>query len=482
MLVLNGCARFWGGGIVLRGAVRTQFCVVFLGLWAGVFGVVTDEGRGQVTIQVRDIVKISVSSPGEIHIRIDVRAPRQAWSFRNAYAGMLGLGERIEQFRAFAADGSDAGAKKIVAGEFRSEFDATPIEYVVKLPTPGAADVAHVSWIAGESGFLMLADLLPEGLTNVLVEFSLPAGWSAQSSVEVLTPGHFKVVDPEQTVFFIGRSLRKQSKRVNGVIIESVIDGAWPFKDDAVLDAAGKVLETYLALTGFKLTSKNVVMIAPLPVAVGSVKWRAETRGSTVVLLMDPHATIANWRNQLGIVFTHELLHLWVPNALPLQGDYDWFFEGFTLYTALVTALDLKFIDRNEYLATLARVYDAYLSRPDELSLIDASERRWTTGNSVVYDKGMLVAFLYDLAIRKDSGGKMRGTSVYEKLFGRNAIQPSTEAVTQPANGNDVIIQLLSSTPAGADLAKSYIEGQRELDLKPLFADQKQLLKSLYYR
>ena len=474
MLVRKGCARFWGGGIVLRGAVRTQFCVVLLGLWAGVFGVAVDEARGQVTIQVRDIVKISVSSPAEIRIRIDMRAPRRAWSFRNAYAGVLGLGERIEQFRAFGTNGADAGAKKIVAGEFRTEVYATPIEYVVKLPTPGAADVAHVSWLAGESGFLMLADLLPEELTDVLVELSLPAGWSAQCSVEALAPGHFKVADPEQTVFFIGRSLRKQSKRVNGVTIESVIDGAWPFKDDAVLTAASKVLEKYLTLTGFTLTSKNVVMIAPLPVAVGSVKWRAETRGSTVVLLMDPHATIANWQGQLGIIFTHELLHLWVPNALRLQGDYDWFFEGFTLYTALVTALELKFIDRNEYVATLARVYDAYLSRPDELSLIDASERRWTTGNSVVYDKGMLVAFLYDLAIRKDSGGKIWLGDVYKRLFAR--------AATQPANGNEVIIQLLSSTPAGADLAKSYIEGQRELDLKLLFADQKQLLKSLYYR
>jgi hypothetical protein len=447
---------------------------VFLGLWIPVFGVAVDETRGQATIQVRDTVKISVSSPTDIHIRIDVRVPRRAWSFRNAYAGVLGLGERIEQFRAFRADGSDAGAKKIVAGEFRAEIDASPIEYVVKLPTPGAADVAHVSWIAGESGFLMLADLLPEELTDVLIEFSLPAGWSAQSSIEALTPGHFKVADPEQTVFFIGRSLRKQSKRVDGVAIESVIDGAWPFKDDAALKAASKVLEKYLALIGFKLTSKNVVMIAPLPVAVGSVKWRAETRGSTVVLLMDPHATITNWQGQLGIIFTHELLHLWVPNALQLQGDYDWFFEGFTLYTALVTALELKFINLNEYLATLARVYDAYLSRPDELSLIDASERRWTTGNPVVYDKGMLVALLYDLEIRKESGGKMWLASFYKRLF--------ASPVTQPANGNEVIIQLLSSTPAGADLAKNYIEGQRELDLKPLFADQKELLKSLYYR
>jgi predicted metalloprotease with PDZ domain len=125
-------------------------------------------------------------------------------------------------------------------------------------------------------------------------------------------------------------------------------------------------------------------------------------------------------------------------------------------------------------LATLERVYDAYLSRADALSLIDASERRWTGGNSVVYDKGMLVAFLYDLAIKRDSRGKMWLGSLYKQLFARPA--------AQPANGNDVIIQLLSSTPSGAELAKSYIEGKRELELEPLFADQKQLLKSLYYR
>jgi predicted metalloprotease with PDZ domain len=237
------------------------------------------------------------------------------------------------------------------------------------------------------------------------------------------------------------------------------------------MKAATKVLEKYLELTGFKLKSKTAVMIAPLPVATGSVKWRAETRGSTVVLLLDPNAQINNWPGQLGIIFTHELLHLWVPNSLRLDGDYDWFFEGFTLYTALVTALELKFIDFPELVATLGRVYDSYLSRPDELSLIDASERRWTSGNSVVYDKGMLVAFLYDLGLRKDSGGKTRLANLYRKLFAR--------AATQPANGNEVIIQLLSSTPTGADLAKNYIEGQREIDIKPLLADQK-LLKSLY--
>jgi hypothetical protein len=442
-----------------------QFSIVVLVLWFGVFGVLTGAASPDV--------KIAVSSPAEVKIRIESTLGSE-WSFLNAYAGVLGLAERVEHFRAFAPDGTDLDAKKIATGEFRSKGVATAIEYVVKLPPPGAGNIAHVSWISGESGLLMLVDLLPQWLSGVDVEFSLPAGWTAQSVYEADKEGIHHVRQPEETVFLIGRGLRQQGKRVAGGAFNFVVNGNWPFKDAVVLKAATKVLEEYYALTGFPLQLKPVVLLAPLPVATGSVKWRAETRGATVVLLMDPQAKIANWAGQLGIIFTHELLHLWVPHSLLLEGDYDWFFEGFTLYTALVTALELKFINSKEYLATLERVYDAYLARADHLSLIEASERRWTGGNAAVYDKGMLVAFLYDLAIKRDSRGRMWLGSLYPRLFAKGA--------GEPANGNEVIIRMLSSTPAGAELARNYIEGQQEIDLKPLFANQKQLLKSLYYR
>jgi len=422
----------------------------------------------------RPSVKISVVSPAKLKIRIESLATGNEWSFRNAYAGVLGLAERVEQFRAFSPDGLDVGAKKIATGEFRSDVGSTTIEYLVKLPPPNASDVAHVSWLSGDSGLLMLGDLLPESLSDVAVEFSLPSGWSAQSTSEADAQGRFDVRQPEETVFLVGRAIRKQTKRLDGGALDCVVDGNWPFKDAIVLNAATKVFKSYLALTQFRLAAKPLVMLAPLPVSTGSVKWRAETRGSSVVLLMDPQATVDNWAGQLGIIFTHELLHLWVPNSLTLKGDYDWFFEGFTLYTALVTALELKFINFNEYQATLARVYDSYLSRPDDLSLIDASERRWTGGGATVYDKGMLVAFLYDLALTRESAGRTRLANQYRQLFQRWA--------TQPANGNEVIIRLLSSTATGADLVKRYIEGRQELDLKQVLADKDQLSKSLGYR
>ena len=437
-----------------------------LAVSAGVFGLARVDARPEV--------KISVASPAELKIRVKSLTPGTEWSFPNAYAGVLGIAERVEDFQAFGPTGENLGARKIATGEFRSQPGTTSINYVVKLRPPTAADVSHVSWISGESGLLMLADLLPERLPGVMVEVSLPADWICGTAAPLDSLGRYYVSQPEKGVFFVGRSLRTQSKSVSGLSLLAVIDGQWPFKDEVVAKAAGKVLEKYLAVTGFSLPKTSVVMLAPLPVATGSVKWRAETRGSTVVLLMDPAAAVKNWPGQLGIIFTHELLHLWVPNSLRLTGDYDWFFEGFTLYTALVTALDLKLIDFDEYVDTLTRVYDSYLSRADDLSLIDASERRWTTSNATVYDKGMLVAFLYDLAIRRESTGRTRLLNLYRELF-----RPQ---VFEPADGNDAIIQLLSSTPAGADLANSYIKGQRQLELKQLLADKKQLSKALYYR
>jgi hypothetical protein len=476
------------GGIVLRRAIKTQFCVSVFGLWVGVFGVASSDARPEA--------KISVAASGELRIRIKSLSAGSEWSFRNAYAGVLGIAERVEDFHAFGSANEDLSAKKIATGEFRSQPGATSITYVVKLPAPTAADVSHVSWIVGDQGLLMLADLLPESLPGVMLELSLPAEWTCQTAAPVDYQGRYYARQPEKAVFLIGRSLRIQVGLDNRGLLSCYIAGDWPFKDDVISTAAMKVWQKYIALTHFSPLERPVVMLVPLPVATGSVKWRAETRGSTVVLLMDPQAEIKNWKGQLGIIFTHELLHLWVPNSLRLEGDYDWFFEGFTLYTALVTALDLKFIDFDEYLRTLARVYDSYLSRPDDLSLIDASERRWTSGNSVVYDKGMLVAFLYDLLITRTSSGRNRLTDLYRELFSRPP---------EPADGNDAIISLLSSTPAAAELAKSYIQSSKELELDSALAsyglrldttgksstfrlnnelrsDQKLLLKSLGYR
>jgi predicted metalloprotease with PDZ domain len=167
-----------------------------------------------------------------------------------------------------------------------------------------------------------------------------------------------------------------------------------------------------------------------------------------------------NWIGQIGIILTHELFHLWMPNSLSLRGDYDWFFEGFTLYVALQTALKLKLINFQEYLDTLARVYDSYLSYSDDQSLIEASEKRWTTTVPVVYDKGMLVAFVYDITVRSESSGATSLLDKYKLIFSGRAGDRS--------NANDVIIMALATSPATEIIARSYIRGRERVELEKI--------------
>lgn len=442
-------------------------------------------------------VTIAISTTGLIRVDAEMSTPTRSWSFRNAYAGALGLAERVDEFQAFAESGKDARAKKSATGEFQSEIDATRILYLVRLSNPRASDLPHASWLAEDRGFLMFADVLPVDIASVSAEFVVPGGWTVESSITPDSNGRYEVLAPEKSVFFIGRSFRKASKSVGGMMLETVVNGAWRFNEDDALNAATEVIERYLALTGFRLPGKSVIMIATSPVALGNSIWKAETRGSSVVVLMDPAARSKNSLGQVRVIFTHELLHLWVPNSLKLEGDYDWFFEGFTLYMALRTALELKVINFKGFLTTLSGVYDAYAAHPEKLSLIEESERRWTTAGSQVYVKGMLVAFLYDLIVRKESGGKTTLAAVYRDLF--------NGGVTDGADGNEAIIRVLGSSPASKDFVKAYVENSKEIELEQLLPayglqldssgktlqlrvsrelndDQKQLLRSLGYR
>jgi predicted metalloprotease with PDZ domain len=107
----------------------------------------------------------------------------------------------------------------------------------------------------------------------------------------------------------------------------------------------------------------------------------------------------------------------------------------------------------------------------------------------------MLVAFLYDLLVRKESGGKTTLADIYRDLF--------NGSITDDTEGNEAIIRLLGSSPASKDFVKLYVESSKEIKLEqllPLYGlevgstgkqlrvrselneGQKQLLRSLGYR
>jgi predicted metalloprotease with PDZ domain len=416
---------------------------------------------------LRARVSVLNGSSAGLKIEGEYHGGAKQWSFPNTYAGIIGLGDRIQNFSLADYAGHDLSVTKLGPGEYRAAEQATHFSYEVNASEPNnPTDAAHVSWLNGDYGYLMLADLLPnlgEGST-ALIEFALPAEWTIASSIQPDSDHRYRVAEPEKAVFFIGRALRQKLKRIGAMEFTFVTSGDWVFSDDDAASVAAKVLKDQAKHVGRNLDGRSVLMLAALPGVFGAEHWSAETRGSSIVLLFGKNSSRAALLAKIGIALTHELFHLWVPNALPFDGNYDWFFEGFTLYQALRSAVRLGFIDFREYLDTMARVYNSYLATPerDRFSLIEASQRRWTSSSSLVYDKGMLVAFLCDLMLRSASDNRRSLDDVYRELFRR------FPQAARRVDGNEAIVSLLIEELGSNEIAERYIKSQGGIELETL--------------
>lgn len=443
-------------------AIARIWCVIFLAVCSQI------QAKGQ---SLKAEITVIEAAPAKVRVSIEFPGDTDELSFRNTYAGIIGLAQRIENVKAESTDDSPVKVERRAPGEFRSVRKAKAFSYEVNLVEPARLEnMSHVSWLNREHGLLMPADLFPRSpaaparFSDVRVTLNLPDGWTTQTNIGVDSNQEFVTTEPDKAVFLIGPKLRTANPQIGSGRLAVVTSGDWPFSTADLQTVATRIVAEYVDVTGSPLRRDSVLMVMPLPGAVGTQRWTAETRGNSVVLLVGSNASRKQLLNRLAILLSHELFHLWVPNNLKLDGDYDWFFEGFTLYQALLTDMRLGLISFDDYLQTIGRVFQSYLSTPDrdKWSLIEASERRWTTSSSLVYDKGMLVAFLYDLQLRESSDCSSSVSSVYRELF---LWEP-----TGHENANELIIRLLSK-PHGMDgFTKQYVAARGSLQFEEYFA------------
>lgn len=400
-------------------------------------------------------------------------APTRAWSFRDTYADVVGLGRRIERFALLDERGNEVEFRQNAPGQFDSKQAAGRFRYEVNLAAPArASDSATVSWLTRERGLLLLTDLLPlSGDKNTpaaaTIKFSLPAGWTLYPAAASAQTAQLDVADIDRAVFVIGSGLRMNRVNEGGISLNYVTDGDWAFADRDAIDLAMQVLRAHRETFGGMPVNSPQLIVLPFPQAAGPSQWVAETRGATVTLLLgklpSKHAALA----QLSTPLTHELMHLWVPNGLRLDGDFDWFYEGFTVYEAAQTAVRLGVLTFPEFLNALARAYDGYLANNDRdrWSLVEASVRRWTIGQTSVYSKSMVVAFLYDLRLRIESRRKKSLESSYRALFKQYGREGSI-ARDAVADGNAAAVATLGLDQAMAAFVEKNIKLPVTIDLK----------------
>jgi hypothetical protein len=399
-------------------------------------------------------------------------APASVWSFLDSYASIVGIGNRVERFTLIDEDGKEIQPRKIAPGQFNSPKPAARFRYEVSLKPPlMAPDSAMVSWINNDRGLLMLSDLLPLSFrrdgnsSNAIIRFTLPQQWRVYSSEIAKGQNEFEVRDAAQAVFAVGSQLRTSQLNESGMLFNLVTDGEWAFSDREALELAGKVLKAHREVFGTMPARQASLILFPFPQAAGPNQWSAETRRSTVTLLMGKLPSKVGALAQLSTPVTHEFFHLWAPNALALDGDYDWFYEGFTVYQAAQTATQLGMLTFPEFLNSIARAYDASKSEAGEWSLVEASTRRFTIGRTSVYSKSQVVAFLYDLKLRSLSRNKKSLADVYRRLIREHPAIGDSSRETKMNDGTEVVTKELSAEIGSEDFVRLFIRSPVSINL-----------------
>lgn len=468
-----------------RYPVLTLCCAVLL---LGVTSIVTAQ-------EVKVTIRVLPESSGRAVIEGSC-APIAVWSFRDSYAGVMNLGSRVEGLRLFDEAGAEIPNRKIAPGQFRSAKPASKFRYEITLAPPvRGADSARVSWLNSERGLLMLGDLLPtfssgspenmggekakdkDAASHVSLRFSLPEGWVAHANEAQNPEGEFEVTDTDSAVFAVGNHLRISKTTASGTTLSLVAAGEWAFTDSEALDLAGKAFKAHRDVFGGVPSRQATLILFPFPQSGAPDKWSAETRGSSVTLLIGKLPSRIAALAQLSVPLTHEFFHFWVPNGLRLSGDYDWFYEGFTIYQAARTSVQLGLLTFPEFLNAIGRAYDAStggLDR-DRWSLVEASRRRWTGGESAVYSKSMVIAFLYDLNVRSQSRSKRSLDDVYRNIFRAYRIPEAragaaTSIAGQGSDGNEVAIKSLDSYSGVKDFGRLFIRNAVTINLREQLA------------
>lgn len=427
--------------------------------------------------QISIVVQPPIDSYGRVFIEV-TSEPVRRWAFLNSYAGVSELGKRIEDLKAFDAAGAEIAVRKVAPGQFETERFASKFRYSVVLnPPPQASEAARVSWLNVRSGLLMLADLLPvdqrekKSAEDFVVHFKpLPDPWLVYSNERKNSRGDFLVSDVGRAVFALGPLLRISEVSISGMTLRMVIEGQWAFSDSESVKIAEDTLKAHRDVFGSPPSSGATVILFSFPQPIASHRWSAETRGQTVTVLMGKQPSKVGALAQLGIALTHELFHLWVPNGLALEGDYDWFYEGFTMYHAARTAVRLGLLTFTDFLNAIGRAYDGYsaVTDRDRWSLIEASQRRWTVGEPFVYSKAMVIALIYDLNLRYRSKGKKRSLDdVYRRLFREHLSPPvGREGSPKARDGNAVVIGALRGELGAPEFVQRFINEPYTLELQ----------------
>lgn len=392
--------------------------------------------------------------------------------FVDQFAGVDQLSDRVHALKISTSTNSPLPLELRGNGLvfFTANSGSVTIRYEMRLARAfDPAQHALVSGIGADAAVLMMADLLPricseaepcETTNPTTLKISAPNDWQI-ATIERQRSGVYELADNSKAVFFLAR-FRERTANIGNMNLRIAVAGKWNFRDEDIFPLAEAIAREQAAMIASREQGDFLVLLTPFPQPLTGLRSSAVTLGRTVVLLLNPNndsiQTVKHFRRHLA----HEMFHFYLPNALRIRENFDWFWEGFTRYVALMTLARLNLLTLDEYLDAVSGEYEAYLFNPQrgQLSLIAASPDKFSSPASydLVYRKGMLVAALYDLELRWQSRGKLNLAYVMKALH-------ATYANSEQSVGNQEVLNELGKAGDFSTLIRNDLEGTKEIDL-----------------
>lgn len=244
--------------------------------------------------------------------------------------------------------------------------------------------------VAGRALFVLGEDAGP-----ARVRFEAPAPWRAVVPWR-RTPGGFEAGDRRELLenMIVLSTEAPDVIAASGFTAQIVAMGDWRPIRPLVRTAVGKLFRSLLKPAPVEAGTTYTLVLIP-----GRDAGGAAYRQSMAYGFGGPSAgNTAQWGNTIA----HEIFHYW--NSARLRGaDYastQWFQEGFTEYAANLAVVNSGIAGPDAFLAKLAEhVTNARLLRT-------TLEAIGTRKGPPLYSAGALVAFCWDVRIRRESGAR----------------------------------------------------------------------------
>ena len=266
--------------------------------------------------------------------------------------------------------------------------------------------------------FTTLGDFIfasPEGRDHSPATFTwgaAPRGWTLASDLDRTSADvPLTVADVVNSTMLGGPDVHLYSRHIPGGDLRVAIRGQWSFSEQKLIDDIGEVVSAQRDFWGDAHGSYfvSIIPLATSPTNL-SVGGTGKFRGFAL------YGTSNAEEFRLRRILAHEQTHNWIPSEQglmpegPKEPSYYWYSEGFTDFYTDRTLLRAGIWTPADFVAHLNEVLREYDNSPVRTAPNDRIVSGFWTDPDVqklAYERGYLLAFLWDEKMRRATEGRI---------------------------------------------------------------------------